>query len=328
METPVELLFGNRVVFSDKEVFSRKLNKIRSQGPSKLNIVTDFDFTISKFFMKGERGASCHKVIEDCGLLSDDYHSRAQALQIQHYAVEVDPDISIEEKTLDMVEWVTEAHQLLIDSGLTQLMVHQAVESALHHDSLGLREKVDNFFSMLVQYQVPTLIFSAGVADVLEHVINTKYPSFDWSYVDVISNRCVFENSPSKRLLSFEEPLLHVFNKRGSAYLHTPYFSREGQASRTSLLLVGDSMGDISMSDGFEVETDCLLKIGFLNDRVERLSQYLESYDIVILDDPGFHVPLGILEAVCGVGESAVTTLERALTSTTSSACGSDTVTN
>lgn len=53
------------------------------------------------------------------------------------------------------------------------------------------------------------------------------------------------------------------------------------------------------MSEGMTFNSGGLLRIGFLNDRVERLPQYLEAYDLVILDDPDFEVPLSILKLVC-----------------------------
>lgn len=53
------------------------------------------------------------------------------------------------------------------------------------------------------------------------------------------------------------------------------------------------------MSEGMIFNPDGLLRIGFLNDRVERLPQYLEAYDLVILDDPDFEVPLNLVKLIC-----------------------------
>ena len=57
-------------------------------------------------------------------------------------------------------------------------------------------------------------------------------------------------------------------------------------------------LGDVTMSDGMVFNSESLLRIGFLNDRVERLPQYLEAYDLVILDDPDFEVPLNIVKLI------------------------------
>ena len=66
------------------------------------------------------------------------------------------------------------------------------------------------------------------------------------------------------------------------------------------------------MSEGMKYDPESFLKIGFLNDRVERLPQYLEIYDVVVLDDPDFSVPVGVVTAIC---EVAVTMQQDAVVS-------------
>lgn len=294
----IESFQGQRVVFSNKNSFNEKLDRFRCAGRSKLSIVSDFDFTISKFYMKdGVRGASCHKVIEDCGLLSEVYHDEAQGLQAKYYPLEVDPFLSMDEKVKFMVEWVEKAHELLEQHGLTKRVVISAVQSALQNGKVGLREKADAFFALVAEAKVPSLIFSAGIADVLEEILRELMP-IDWTQVHVISNRCIFEEIGDGKVTGFEQPLLHVFNKKSTAYLHTNFFNIEDIKDRTHLLLLGDSLGDITMSEGMGISDHHIIKVGFLNDRVERLDQYLEKYDLVILDDPGFDIPLHIVREV------------------------------
>jgi len=267
--TTVEVLYGHRVVFADKDAFEAKLRAMKVHGPAKLSVVTDFDFTLSRFMLNGARGSSCHKVIEDCGLLRDDYHTQAQALQAKHYPVEVDPEVDLEAKIVDMVEWVTGAHALLVQSGLRRSTIEDAVRAALLGGSLGLRDKVDTFFGTLQENAVPTLIFSAGIADVLESVLAPL--RLDPALVHVISNRCIFEGEV---LSAFVEPHLHVFNKRCTPYLHTPFFALPSVAHGQTVLLLGDSMGDVTMCEG--MDRQCILKVAYLNDRVERLDAYLK----------------------------------------------------
>ena len=122
----------------------------------------------------------------------------------------------------------------------------------------------------------------------------------------VVSNRCVFSaadsQDPSQQILvGFHEPVFHVFNKRASEVTdcdhHREYFRRDDNLSRSNLLLVGDSLGDCVMNDGLHHEH--VLKIGYLNDRPERLLDYLGAgnYDMVILGDPSFEIPLSIINS-------------------------------
>lgn len=294
-EPCIEVFQGHRVAFANRASFFEKLAMFKKNGHSRLSIVSDFDFTISKFLIDGKRGASCHKVIEDCGLLDHDYHVQAQALQQKYYPLEVDPNLNLEEKTAYMIEWVDKAHVLLKEYGLTKSVISNAVAEALKTPRFGLRGQVNAFFDLLAAKGVPTLIFSAGIADVLEEVLSTQ-TTVSWNHVHVISNRCLFDEQGT--VTGFEQPLLHVFNKRSSAYLNSSFFQVPDIAQRDCLLLLGDSLGDISMSEGMKIADDSIIKVGFLNDRVERLPQYLESYDMVVLDDPDFSVPIHLLNEI------------------------------
>lgn len=66
-------------------------------------------------------------------------------------------------------------------------------------------------------------------------------------------------------LKGFKGELIHVYNKHDGALRNTEYFKQLKE--NCNILLMGDSMGDLSMADGVpNVET--ILKIGFLNDKV------------------------------------------------------------
>lgn len=78
------------------------------------------------------------------------------------------------------------------------------------------------------------------------------------------------------------------------------FFSREDCVQRQNLVLLGDSLGDAHMSDGIDFDPATLLRIGFLNDKVEeRMEAFLATFDVVILGDPDFSVPLELIRAVC-----------------------------
>lgn len=53
------------------------------------SLATDFDFTMTKFWVNGRRGASCHMVISESGLLSEEFHARTAKLRAHYYPIEV-----------------------------------------------------------------------------------------------------------------------------------------------------------------------------------------------------------------------------------------------
>jgi len=325
MEIFLTKIAGQTVVIRNKVSFQRKLQKFVTDGPSKLNVVSDFDYTMSKFTMdNGERGFSCHRVIEECGLLGSSYESQAMALQQKYYPIELDPSIPHDEKVGHMLAWVTAAHSLLLASNLSQRELKQAVGKAVCDRKLKLRDGVDAFMDQLAANEVPMLVFSAGIADILEEVLlletgrTQPYPN-----VYVVSNHMVFgeklvadanvaedtsgtsDEVVKDCLVGFSQPEFHVLNKRAAevtveGHSHSSYFRRPEYITRSNLLLLGDSLGDCLMHRGLHHDDNDIIKIGYLNARPERLTQFLDEghFDIAILGDPGFHVPLQILASV------------------------------
>ena len=75
-------------------------------------------------------------------------------------------------------------------------------------------------------------------------------------------------------LRRFKGPLIHTYNKNNSVLQGTEYFQQ--LSARTSIILLGDSMGDLTMADGVPT-VENILKIGFLNDKVGVSSSCLAS---------------------------------------------------
>ncbi|TNN85984.1 Cytosolic 5'-nucleotidase 3 [Liparis tanakae] len=194
-----------------------------------------------------------------------------------YYPIEIDSSRSIEEKLPLMVEWWTKAHGLL-------------VQQEIRKDLLA----VVLLFDHLYEHSIPLLIFSAGIGDILEEVIRQAgvfHPN-----VNVFSNYMDFDETGVLR--AFKGELIHIYNKREGALLNTGHF--EELRTRPNVLLLGDSLGDLTMADGVQ-DMKNILKIGFLNDKVEERKQsYLDSYDIVLVKDETLEVPNALLLFLTG----------------------------
>lgn len=68
-------------------------------------------------------------------------------------------------------------------------------------------------------------------------------------------------------LKAFKGELIHIYNKREGALLNTGHFQE--LRTRPNVLLLGDSLGDLTMADGVH-NMENILKIGFLNDKVQK----------------------------------------------------------
>ena len=57
--------------------------------------------------------------------------------------------------------------------------------------------------------------------------------------------------------------------------------------NRKNIILISDKIEDTGMIKGFE--TDNIIKIGFLNEKIqEQTEKYKEAYDIIITNDSSF----------------------------------------
>ncbi|KHN37904.1 Cytosolic 5'-nucleotidase III-like protein A [Glycine soja] len=126
-----------------------------------------------------------------------DYNAKRQQLYEYYHPLEFSPNIGLEEKTKLMEEWWGKAHGLLVEGGLTYDSIRQSVANA----NIAFREGVCELFEFLEERDAPVLIFSAGLADIIEEVLRQKlHRSF--KNVRIVSNRMVFDDDG--RLVTFK----------------------------------------------------------------------------------------------------------------------------
>eukprot|EP01031_Cornospumella_fuschlensis_P033633 gene33633-40687_t len=202
-----ETLFNCRVIIGDKTRFLNKINTLKHAGPQGMNVITDFDFTLSTFHnIHNTRAYSCHKLLEDSGLLSHDYHAQAQAVQAYYYPIEIDPSIPQDQRVQHMIDWAHRSHALLVKYGLTKEVLQTAVSKAVKSQEIRLRQGVSDFFMSCKQQGVPLLVFSAGIADVLENVLS-YHMNINYIEPEVVSNKCIFD--AEGQIQGFQEPVIH-----------------------------------------------------------------------------------------------------------------------
>ncbi|XP_030591690.1 cytosolic 5'-nucleotidase 3-like [Archocentrus centrarchus] len=282
--------FSDWGCMKDPERVQEILQSMRKAGSNTLQVISDFDMTLTRFEFNGKRCPTCHNLLENSSIISSDCKAELQELDTKYYPIEIDTSLSVEEKLPHMVDWWTKAHDLLVN----QKIKKDHLTAAVRGSGAMLREHYKLFFDHLHEHSIPLLIFSAGIGDILEEVIRQAgvfHPN-----VNVISNYMDFDESGV--LKAFKGELIHVYNKKESALLNTGHFQE--LHTRPNVLLLGDSLGDLNMADGVQ-DQENILKIGFLNDKVEERKQsYLDSYDIVLIKDETLDVPNAVLQYLTG----------------------------
>ncbi|XP_012658578.1 7-methylguanosine phosphate-specific 5'-nucleotidase isoform X2 [Otolemur garnettii] len=257
---------------------------LRRGGGDRLQVISDFDMTLSRFAYNGKRCPSSH---------SKSWMFQLMELLHHYYPIEIDPHRTIKEKLPHMVEWWTKAHNLLCQQKIQKFQIAQVVRES----SAMLREGYKTFFNTLYQNNIPLFIFSAGIGDILEEIIRQMkvfHPN-----IHIVSNYMDFNEDGF--LQGFKGQLIHTYNKNSSVCENSSYFQQ--LQGKTNIILLGDSMGDLTMADGVPGVQN-ILKIGFLNDKVEeRRERYMDSYDIVLEKDETLDVVNGLLQHILHQGD-------------------------
>ncbi|KAE9612145.1 hypothetical protein Lal_00022271 [Lupinus albus] len=295
-----DLKEDSEMLVADPVLLEKKIDSIRFAGPHKLQVIADFDATLTKFWVNGTRGQSSHGLLQQG---NPEYDAKRQQLYDYYHPLEFSPTIGLEEKTKLMEEWWGKTHALLVEGGLT----YESIRTSVADANIAFREGVVELFEFLEERDIPVLIFSAGLADIIEEVLRSKLHR-TFKNVRIVSNRMVFDDDG--RLVSFKGKLIHSLNKNEHALdmaapvheqsgdLNGPSDENDSVKKRTNVLLLGDHIGDLGMSDGLNYETR--ISVGFLNHNIENsLSCYQEAFDVVFVNDAAMWGVIKLASQMC-----------------------------
>jgi len=278
------------VKMRNPENVEKLLSKICEGKAKSLQVVADFDYTLTRYHMNGKRCESSYGVMDHSQRLPEEYRSKCGELYEKYHPIESSHEMSAEEKIPQMTEWYAKTLQAVVDlSGLNVSLLDKIVAES----NALLRDHAELFLEKLNNAGVPVLIFSAGLGDVLKKVLsreNSLYPN-----IKIVSNWLEFDKDG--KVSGYKEPVIHTYNKNRSVLGNEKSYFDE-LSHRANLILLGDSVGDIHMADGMEPQGQGgMLKIGFLSFNIEeRLDSFLEAFDIVILDDQSMDFPNILIE--------------------------------
>lgn len=265
--------------YKNKEKFQKTLETLKSDWFEKLHILADFDRTMTKSFINGEKKPSIISVLRDEWYLSEVYRKEAKDLYTFYSKFENDNSVSREEKSKYFYEWWRKHLKLLVDSWLSK----KDIESVSNSWNIQLRAWIKKFLGFLDEKNIPLVIMSANWLwkDSISLYLQAKW--FLTKNIYIISNSFIWDENG--KAIWYDERVIHTFNK-GEGVLKDYPEIYETVEKRTNVILLGDSLWDPDMIDGFDY--DNCIKIGFLNEKEEELLDvYLEKYDVVLTGDDG-----------------------------------------
>lgn len=262
------------IIIANPEDFEKKKQELIGAGPNNLHIVTDFDKTLAKAFVKGQKAHTMVAQLREGNYISKEYVDQAFALYEYYHPFEVSHDIPQEEKNSKMVEWWTKHLELFIKHGLRKKVIKHVIKD----NKLVLRDGTLELFKLLKKAEIPMIIFSGSIGDIIEEYL--KFKKILNKDVHIIANFLEFDEN--EKAIGYKSKIIHTFNKNEGQVKTGPFYPEIKK--RKNVILLGDNLGDLGMAEG--LEHNSIIKIGFLNENVENLlDKFKEQFDVIILDD-------------------------------------------
>ncbi|KAI8893418.1 pyrimidine 5'-nucleotidase [Globomyces pollinis-pini] len=265
----------NNIQIKDWDSVANKIMKFNQQKTEHIHIIADFDMTLTKYWENGKRSRSSHGILEASNGLTTEMKEKLGELYKKYYPLEISQEITYEEKFKHMEAWWSKAHECIVESKISKSNLHQLVKE----NPVSFRPLLKEFIQLITTREIPLLVFSAGLADVLECVLQSE-PGFWTDDMAIVSNKMIFDSEGI--CVGFEDPLIHTLNKNEAGVSSTVHAQKVDH--RDNIILMGDSLGDLKMSAGIRFENQ--LTVGFLNHDVEQLlPTYMDQFDVVLIND-------------------------------------------
>jgi len=176
------ILRSPNVYIRDEATVLQKINKIIKDGANKLQLVTDFDLTLTKQHENGVPILSSFGIFRKCKQLPDFYKAETKIMYQKYRAIEIDPNIPLDEKVKAMNDWNMSSHKMLQGIPFDKKEIDEVTDRYGH----SLRDRTKELFTKLNALGVPILVFSAGLGDVVRALL--KHQEVYMDNVNVISN--------------------------------------------------------------------------------------------------------------------------------------------
>ncbi|KAK6644539.1 hypothetical protein RUM43_000806 [Polyplax serrata] len=290
----IPILQRSSVRMRNPEDVFNKIDSIVSGKKETLQIITDYDFTLTKQHVNGIGTLSSFGLLSLWDQLPEGFMNKDMAIKERYYPYEVDLNMTPEEKTPYMIEWYKASENLWKGvqfnlSALIKLIAEKGPE---------LRDGTVELCRILEKNKIPLLVLSAGLGDVLTEVL--KYHGLtENDHFHIISNFFKLNKDSVVEGYGVGESgcFIHPFNKSGLGC--GSYFKK--MSCKQNVILMGDSLGDAKMDQGVP-DINTVLKIGFLygTERVieKSLPSYLQCFDIVLVDDQSMDVLRAVIDLV------------------------------
>ena len=249
---------------------NQKIDKINLEK-NNFYVVADFDKTLTE-----GNSNSTWAVLANANELGEEYTKKRTDLYNYYRPIEIDSSISDEKKSEAMSQWWKAHINLFFEYGLKE----EAITKGIEKGGLKYRTGAKEFLSKMKELEVPVIIISAGIGNIIEEFLKFENDYFD--NIHIVSNYINFENGYIK---NFKGDIIHALNKN---IVNLDESSKDLLVERNNILLLGDGLADLKMIS--ENDKEKAVTVGFLEEKVEENLEYFnKAFDIVITNQGTFN---------------------------------------
>ena len=243
-----------------------KLDKIKLDKTN-MYVAIDFDKTITATESEDSWDATGK-------MLGKEFEIKLSNLYKKYRPIELNYQITFEEKNKAMENWYQECMNLYYEYHLTKDKLEKSIEKS----NLIFRSGAKEFLAHMNKYNIPVIILSAGIGNVIEIFLKENKCYYD--NIFIISNFISFDKDG--KMLEFTGELIHSLNKNMKN--HIPDELQEKLNLKKNKVLIGDAIEDKKMVP--EEQWDETILVGFLNENIKNnLEKYKNSFDITLTNN-------------------------------------------
>lgn len=251
----------NKFLVKNKKAVIKKITSFQRQGREKIHIILDFDRTLVRG--RDEKGRS----ITVWDAIEQFVPRKKQLESMEKYKKYRAFELKRKLSAAQAVEWWV--WNLDLFKGLKASRIEEASRI------LRTRPFVKEFFNICQEKNIPTIIVSASIKNVIE----------SWCRREKIRPTMVLSTELSlfnKEITGWKkDTFIHSLNKREKGHKEI----KKIKAARPKTILIGDSLDDVSMAEG----KDNVIRIAIYDpkqsDDSSGLNEFIKKFDLVFIGD-------------------------------------------
>jgi 2-hydroxy-3-keto-5-methylthiopentenyl-1-phosphate phosphatase len=302
----------NNISIKDIPNFSLKLNNLiisYKSNPGNIIFITDFDYTITKRYnyQKNSTLFSSYRFYDESLIGGDQQKILDIQNQLCNEYMKYETDSTYDKKIREQKvhEFYSKSLDVYINPKFTRNSIGKMLEK--FKEKYELRKYTKELFELLIKLEIPIVIVSGGVKEVIIDLLKTCINNFE-KYLSekkiiIIANELYFEEG--KGCIGHSTNVIYAFNK--SNFVKETIKNNFPQV--TNVIVMGDHLNDFDSVQDLEIDKNDIIGIGFVNIKPEILNdetkkeiikknveEYNNVYDVNLIGDNDFDFIIKLFE--------------------------------